>query len=175
MKTREEYLTYHCPRWDEFPDVELYADQVLTIVQRNVGFFSDDMELPFTSNMINNYVKQRIVKPPVNKRYDRVHLAYFTVVSLLKGFFSIPEICGGIELLMKNSTVKELYGVFCEELERAIKTTFDPSCALPSPTVSATVSERDLEIIRAATLVFANFVFTKHVIAEAMEGSAANG
>ena len=174
MKTREEYLTYHCPRWDEFPDVELYADQVLTIVQRNVGFFSDDIELPFTSNMINNYVKQRIVKPPVNKRYDRVHLAYFTVVSLLKGFFSIPEICGGIELLMTKSTVKELYEVFCEELDRAIKLTFDPSCTLPSPTVSATVSERDLEIIRAATLVFANFVFTKHVISEATEGTVEN-
>ena len=174
MKTRIEYLSYHCPRWNEFPDVELYADQVLTIVQRNVGFFSDDIELPFTSNMINNYVKQRIVKPPVNKRYDRVHLAYFTVVSLLKGFFSIPEICAGIELLMKNASVEELYEAFCEELETAIKSTFSPDHP-PLPRASySTLSECDIEIIRAATLVFANFVFTKHIIAEAEERTVKN-
>ena len=68
MKIREDYLNYHCPRWDEFPDVELYADQVLSVVQRHVSFFEDTVEMSFTSNMINNYVKQKIVKPPINKK-----------------------------------------------------------------------------------------------------------
>ncbi len=164
MKTREDYLNYHCPRWEEFPDVELYADQVLSIIQKHVSFFEDDVEMPFTSNMINNYVKQKIVKPPVNKKYDRVHLAYFTVVCMLKGFFSISELCNGIEYLMKSNNVKELYTIFCDELETAIKTTFDPSLPLPKRIKEET---KEIEIIRATCFSFANLVFAKHVINEA--------
>lgn len=164
MKTREEYLNYHCPRWDEFPDVELYADQVLSVMQRHVSFFEDNVEMTFTSNMINNYVKQKIVKPPVNKKYDRVHLAYFTVVCLLKNLFSISEICNGIEFMMRSGNVKELYGVFCEELEAAIRTTFDP---VRYPHQADNNSTKELEIIRAACFAFANLVFTKQVINEA--------
>ena len=163
MKTREEYLNYHCPRWDEFPDVELYADQVLSVMQRHVSFFEDNVEMSFTSNMINNYVKQKIVKPPVNKKYDRVHLAYFTVVCLLKNLFSIAEICDGIEFMMQSGNVKDLYGIFCEELESAIRTTFDP---VKFPHKPPCDNSRELEIIRAACFAFANLVFTKQIINE---------
>ncbi len=164
MKTREEYLNYHCPRWDEFPDVELYADQVLSVIQRHVSFFEANVEMTFTSNMINNYVKQKIVKPPINKKYDRVHLAYFTVVCLLKNLFSISEICRGIEYLMKSGSVKELYDVFCLELEVAIRTTFDP---VKFPHKAQENTSKELEIIRAACFSFANLVLTKQVINEA--------
>ena len=166
MKTREDYLNYHCPRWEEFPDVELYADQVLSVVQRHVSFFEDTVEMSFTSNMINNYVKQKIVKPPVNKKYDRVHLSYFTVVCLLKNLFSISELCNGIEFMMKANTVKDLYGIFCEELEGAINSTFAPE---KYPRVTNEASSKELEIIRAACFAFANLVLTKQMINEAAE------
>ena len=166
MKTREEYLNYHCPRWEEFPDVELYADQVLSVIQRHVSFFEDTVEMSFTSNMINNYVKQKIVKPPINKKYDRVHLSYFTVVCLLKSLFSISELCNGIEFMMKTSTVKDLYGIFCEELEKAIQTVFAPD---KFPKARDKDCPKELEIIRAACFAFASLVYTKHVIREATE------
>ena len=162
MKSRDDYMNYHCPRWEEFPDVELYADQVLSVIQRHVSYFEDDLEMTFTSNMINNYVKQKIVKPPVNKKYDRVHLAYFTVVSMLKSFFTIGEICNGIEYLMKSSNVKDLYNVFCVELENAIKTTFAPTKHHQS---NENIT-KEIEIIRAACFTFANLIFTKHIINE---------
>ncbi len=166
MKSRDEYLDYHCPRWEEFPDVELYADQVLSVIKRHMSFFEDIGELTFTSNMINNYVKQKIVKPPTNKKYDRVHLAYFTAVCLLKGIFTISEICNGIEFLMKSGTVKELYTIFCEELEAAMRTTFDPIKYPHQPIKNAS---KELEIIRSACFSFANLVLAKYVINEAME------
>ena len=166
MKSREEYLNYHCPRWEEFPDVELYADQVLSVIQKHVSFFEEELEMPFTSNMINNYVKQKIVKPPINKKYDRVHLAYFTVVCLLKNLFSIPEICNGIEYLMKSGNVKDLYTIFCNELESAMRTTFDP---IRFPHKADENATKELEIIRAACFSFANLVLAKQVINEATE------
>ena len=120
MTRKEEYINFHCPRWEEFPDVELYADQVLSVVQRHVSFFNREIEMTFTSHMINNYVKQKIVKPPVNKKYDRVHLAYFVVVCVFKQFLPISEICEVIAYLMKTRSVKELYDIFCDELESAL-------------------------------------------------------
>lgn len=123
MPKREDFLNFHCPRYDEFPAVELYAEQVLSLIRDYLSVFSEDGVL-LTSNMINNYVKQKIVKPPVNKRYDRVHLSYFVVVCLLKGFMNISELCEGLEQILAKYTVKDAYNIFCEELESALKRAF---------------------------------------------------
>ena len=64
MMTKEDFLKYRCPRWDEFPAIELYMDQVLSILENSLSGFSHG-ERTITSSMINNYVKQKIVKPPV--------------------------------------------------------------------------------------------------------------
>lgn len=166
MTRKEEYINFHCPRWEEFPDVELYADQVLSVVKRHVSFFNDEIEMTFTSNMINNYVKQKIVKPPVNKKYDRVHLAYFIVVCVFKQFMTISEICDAIAFLMKTYTVKELYNIFCEELEGALKSTFDPE----NHTVKYSKDDNlETKVIRAAAFTFSNLAFAKYIVNKAKE------
>lgn len=161
MSRTEEYINYHLPRWEELPDVELYADQVLSVVKRNVDFFNDEIEMVFTSNMINNYVKQKIVKPPQNKKYDRVHLAYFTVVCIFKQFMNISDLCDAIAFLMKTYSVKDLYNIFAKELEDALKVTFDPK------NYKINFSENDtkeIKIIRAATLTFANLAYANFMV-----------
>ena len=166
MNRKEEYISFHCPRWEEFPDVELYADQVLSVVQRHVSFFNSEIEMTFTSNMINNYVKQKIVKPPVNKKYDRVHLAYFMVVCIFKQFMTISEICDAIAFLMKTYTVKELYNIFCQELEGALRCTFDPENFTANHSKEDTV---EIKIIRASVYTFANLAFAKYNVNKAKE------
>ena len=160
MTRQEEYMSFHCPRWEEFPDVELYADQVLSVVKRHVSFFNDEIEMTFTSNMINNYVKQKIVKPPVNKKYDRVHLAYFMVVCIFKQFMTISEICDAIAFLMKKYTVKELYNIFCEELENALKCTFDPE----NYHTASKDTNNETRVIRAAAFTFSNLAYAKYIV-----------
>lgn len=171
MTRKEEYINFRCPRWDEFPDVELYADQVLSVVQRHVSFFNDEIEMTFTSHMINNYVKQKIVKPPVNKKYDRVHLAYFVVVCIFKQFLPISEICEVIAYLMKTYTVKELYDIFCDELESALKNVFAPE------SFSRRFSPDDTDetkIIRATVYAFATLAYTKFIVNEVSGGTQEN-
>ena len=158
MKSTTDYINYHCPRWNELPDIELYADQVLSVVQKHVSFFSEEIDMTFTSNMINNYVKQKIVKPPINKKYDRVHLAYFTVVCLLKRFLSINEICMGISYLMNSASVSELYDIFCEELEGAIKAHFDPQ---NFPSRFSKDDSAQIKIIRGVANTFAGLAYVK--------------
>ena len=161
MTRQEEYINFHCPRWEEFPDVELYADQVLSVIQRHVSFFNSEIEMTFTSNMINNYVKQKIVKPPINKKYDRVHLAYFMVVCIFKQFMTISEICDAIAVLMKTYTVRELYNIFCEELENALKITFDPE---NYSLTYATDLDTETKVIRAAAFTFSNLAYAKYLV-----------
>lgn len=56
------------PRWDELPDIDLYLDQVLTLLDKYLGpFLPENGGHALTASMINNYVKLRIVPAPVKK------------------------------------------------------------------------------------------------------------
>lgn len=160
MPTREDYLNFHCPRYEEFPSVELYAEQVLSLVKEYLSIFSSDGQTLLTSNMINNYVKQKIVKPPINKRYDRVHLSYFVVVCLLKGFMNISELCEGFGLILAKSTVKDSYNIFCDELESALRRAFSTE-HIPEPEKP---ENEELVIIRSMCTAFAGLTLAHYLI-----------
>lgn len=162
MPTRQDFYNFHCPRYEEFPSLELYAEQVLVLMKEYLGIFHRDGTALLTSNMINNYVKQKIVKPPINKRYDRVHLSYFVVVCLLKGFMNISELCEGLEIILEKSTVKDAYNLFCDELEGALKRAFSEK-ALPEPEKADT---DELKLIRSMCVSLANLTLAHSVIEE---------
>ena len=75
------------PRWNELPDLELYMDQVTSLVGR---YLKDDREL--TASMVNNYVKHKAMPAPVRKKYTREHLAYLVVICTLKPVLPISTI-----------------------------------------------------------------------------------
>lgn len=162
MPTRQDFYNFHCPRYEEFPSLELYAEQVLMLMKEYLGIFQRDGMALLTSNMINNYVKQKIVKPPINKRYDRVHLSYFVVVCLLKGFMNISELCEGLAIILEKSTVKDAYNLFCDELEGALKRAFSRE-PLPEPEKP---DSTELELIRSMCISLANLTLAHSVIEE---------
>ena len=80
------------PLWQELPNVDLYMDQVITYLNRELAPLYFHNEKFITSSMINNYVKIGIVKRPIKKHYTKEHLAYFIAVTILKKCFSMQEI-----------------------------------------------------------------------------------
>ena len=70
---------FHVPRWDEIPGIDLYMDQVLSYIEEYLPFYTSDdsNESLITKTMINNYVKQEIIAPPVKKKYTRLHIACY--------------------------------------------------------------------------------------------------
>src|SRR5665647_352842 len=97
MYTIDDIINYHCPRWNELPNIDLYMDQVLIFIEKNTAVFAESGKFKsLTKTMINNYVKQKKIRPPRKKRYNRTHLAYFMVVSILKRFMNLSEISDGI-------------------------------------------------------------------------------
>jgi hypothetical protein len=69
----EKVLTsYSLPSWDMLPDIELYMDQVVSVVTKYLEAPNSTIVFtrPVTSSMINNYVKLGIIPPPVKKKYS---------------------------------------------------------------------------------------------------------
>ena len=117
----QELLNLHLPRYQELPSVDLYMDQVISVIDDSLSPLFPQSDTPIiTPTMINNYVKQKIVAPPVKKRYNRIHLAYFMVMALLKPVFSISEIRALICRQIQVAGTDVAYDRFCTELETSI-------------------------------------------------------
>lgn len=124
----EEIKQFHIPRWAEIPSIELYIDQVVSYLNKYLeNYIRNDEEKKdkvVTKTMINNYVKNGVITPPVAKKYDKSHIAHLFVIFILKQIYSIDEIKKLLDLAIKTSPIDQSYNRFCTELEKAIKMTF---------------------------------------------------
>ena len=83
---------YHI-RPSEIPNIDLYMDQVTSFMNdhlQNSRRFEDDKIL--TKTMINNYAKNKLLPPPIKKRYSKEHLFVLVFIYYMKGFFSLSDI-----------------------------------------------------------------------------------
>jgi len=160
----EDIMKYHCPRWNELPEIELYIDQVICILENNLSVFNKHSDSPLiTSSMINNYVKQHILKPPVKKKYNRSHLSYLFVICVFKRLMSLSQIRGSITMTRRLFSVEDGYNLFCEQLEKALKNAFDPNNYPPVSINSDDVQE--VAALKAIVTSFSNIVLADRIIA----------
>ena len=118
--------SFHIPRWEELPAVDLYMEQVITLIHSNLGAFFEHVGIqPITKNMINNYVKAKIVQAPVNKRYPRISVAMIIVVYILKRCYETEDVGKlirmGVDL---EAGVPLTYNRFCDAIENAVQAVF---------------------------------------------------
>ena len=111
---------FKCPGWDSMPEIELYMDQVLTLISKHFGMLFNDEDGNMTSSMINNYVKAGVVPSPHKKRYGKEHIACIFMICVLKRVLSISQIGELIARLRAERDIKEAYGLFCFELDRSV-------------------------------------------------------
>lgn len=105
------------PDYAKLPEVSLYMDQLITYVNDILKLYSADEKNLLTKFMVNNYVKNKLVSAPKNKRYEKDQLAYLIAITLLKQVASLDN----LKVLMdKNNTNihgADLYSFFinCEK------------------------------------------------------------
>ncbi len=156
-------LDFHCPRYNELPNIDLYVDQVIILITETLNpILLDDEDKILTSAMINNYVKQGIVAPTTNKKYSTNHIMYLIVVCIFKKILSIQEICELIKIQITTYPVHVAYDYFCTELENCLKTTFVPQDA-PMPHI-ATRTTDETKLIRSTVLAFCNKLYIQKYI-----------
>ena len=114
-------LAISMPRWDELPDIDIYMDQLVQLVDKYTCTLQLDHTKKITPAMINNYVKLKLVPKPYKKKYGRNHLARIIVITILKQAFDIPAIKNGIEFQIDSTNAKDAYNFFCNHLETTIK------------------------------------------------------
>lgn len=122
--TQEKAKNFVCPVWSDFPDIELYMDQVISVLERYLAPFFPEEEKCITSTMINNYVKQRLLPPPENKRYGKRHLSYLFMISILKRFMQLSDISVLLENLVNEMGEERAFNFFSGELTTSLSRLF---------------------------------------------------
>ncbi len=124
-----DILNFHIPRWNELPNIDLYLDQIVTLLEdilKNFVPLKDKNEdKVITKTMINNYVKHGVLKPPVNKKYNKEHIARLIVICIIKKVYSINDINSLIKLALETSGIEISYNKFCILLEKSIDAIFN--------------------------------------------------
>lgn len=114
------------PRFRELPQLGLYSDQVVTLVNEVLSPLlpadknSRKDTLPLTSSMLNNYVKLRILTAPVKKQYSREQVATAIVLCILKQVYSISEIAALISFALNSTELPKAYDRFCALFEQIL-------------------------------------------------------
>ncbi len=121
----EHISNIHIPRWEELPSIDLYMDQVISFIDSHLGnSFMGAGCPPLTKSMVNNYVKAKIINPPVNKKYSRLSLSMIIVVYIMKNCFSTDEIKKLIKMGVALPDNAVTYDRFCEAVENALYAVF---------------------------------------------------
>lgn len=106
----------------DIPYIDLYMDQVTTIFEEKLSDLKrDPSEKILTKTMINNYAKDKILQPPVKKKYSHNHIILLNLIYNLKQSLSISdikELLTPLNELMasdKNSSeIDKLYNTYLE-------------------------------------------------------------
>jgi len=119
--------------WESFPDINLYMDQVISYLPRQLIQWEAE---GLTPAMVNNYIKDGLLPRAEGKRYSRVHLAYLTAICALKQILSVREIKALFLTGQKEREPDDLYEYFRKELDAALSETAEQ--------LDTSVSEDDL-------------------------------
>ena len=143
---------------DRMPDIDLYKDQVITYLKKELALFQEPLDSELvTSSIINNYVKDGIVPRPVKKRYSKAQLAPLIMSCILKRALSMQQI-KSIMAAIDAGTGEEVYEKFCDTLEATISDEVDrlkqtdmsldemALCYSLKATVDATIADRLLKL-----------------------------
>lgn len=159
----DDLINYHCPRYNELPEIDLYIDQVVTILQNNLSIFCKDPENPIiTPSMINNYVKNGLLSSPIKKKYNKDHLAHLFVICILKKLLSISDIGESLRLMKKLYSVEDGYNIFCDELEYSLKSTFVKDYKVKDDILDSDI--REIATLKAITSAFSNCILVDRLI-----------
>lgn len=116
---------YELPDYEKFPDIELYMDQVITYLKRELSVLqTSSLDNVITSSMVNNYVKGKVVSAPISKKYNKEHLALIYETCTLKSVLTISEIKQILDSEYSNNSNSEAFNEFkslCkDEFKKAI-------------------------------------------------------
>ena len=141
--------------WDKLPDIDLYMDQLLSYMQRQL--FSSRPESNVTAAMVNNYIRDGLINKTSGKKYSRGHIARLTTICVMKQVLSV----GDIFLLIKmfpSDTLQQVYEKYREILDDDLSSVVE---SIPNEDNTLVLADA---IVRFAITSYANKIAAEHLI-----------
>ena len=114
---RKYMENFSLPAWEALPDMELYMDQVISLVNRYLNLIPQDESNPvITASAVNNYVRLRLIPAPERKRYSRRHMACVIMICVLKQSLTLAEIQRILPREMSEENVRQVYNGFAAKM-----------------------------------------------------------
>lgn len=148
---------FKTPSYDKLPEIDLYMDQVLTYIKKHLPPFKESDKDILTASMINNYVKDNVIKNPVDKKYDKEAIASLIMVANLKRVMPIQDIKS---ILANPSEIEQLYTVYQRNLDVVIQSMLNMEKALTSDEAVTKVA-LELAIDASVKAYFAHMMLSK--------------
>ncbi len=93
QKTIDESLFYRQIYLADIPNIPLYMEQVTSFIDEKISFSKrDPSDKILTKTMINNYAKDKLIPPPLKKKYAKEHIVFLILIYHLKSILSIADI-----------------------------------------------------------------------------------
>lgn len=108
--------SFKTPPYNELPDIDLYMDQVLTYIKKHLPPVKEYDKDVLTGSMINNYVKDNVIKNPKDKKYDKEAMASLIMVATLKRVLPISD----VKQILNGNSIETLYQIYQEQLKNVI-------------------------------------------------------
>lgn len=117
INLKEQLLRERPVPWDDFPDIDLYMDQLINYMPRQqIASITEDR---LTPAMVNNYIKAGLLERANGKRYSREHLAELTIICLLKQIISVKD-AGLLFSKFPDKDVRSIYEDYIGNLDTAL-------------------------------------------------------
>ena len=97
-------------RVEDIPALELYMDQVTGLLEKHLRGTTRHPETDkvMTKTMINNYVKNKVMIPPVRKKYSLDHILLLAIIYHFKNVLSIVDIQKALGPIMERYALPAL-------------------------------------------------------------------
>lgn len=158
------------PRWEELPDIELYSEQVINYVNQHLDYIfidHEDIKDSFvTASMINNYVKHKIMTPPIKKKYKRSHIAFIITITILKQVGSLNDVHKGIAHLTSVYGKVDAYNFFIDFLEQSLQSAVSELKGKPNITYYSKPVSIDLLPLKTATIAFSSIMLSSYLFSK---------
>ena len=100
-------------KWNDLPDIELYMDQVINYIEKQLQIYQEQEETKLiTSSMINNYVKNGVIKHANSKKYSKEHLGSLIMIGLLKQVLPLSQISKLTGIFNTADNKADIYDTF---------------------------------------------------------------
>lgn len=161
----QRIVDFKLPAYNDLPTHRFMCEELCELVNRYLGPLWPEEDKVLTQTMVQNYSKANLLPKINGRKYEREHLAYCLVISLLKVILPLKDLAKGVLLQAEHLTTEEAYSYFCKiwnaNFEQLSKKLARGSEIVKCPSLSAPAAGLGLHLACQASV---NQIFTRFVL-----------